>query len=77
MNTTATPRIGTDNSDICTVLTRLIGADDAGSNDGFPHEQAADTAARMHDFMLDHAHNEARLAQVLRELAAEGGAQAA
>jgi hypothetical protein len=68
----AGPDAAIANRDIRAVLHRLIEQDgDAG-----PAPRCAD-ADRLHGFMLDHVHNQARLAQVLVELGASAARDAA
>ncbi len=66
---TETTRKGTDNQDIRAVLGQLIDGDGTGPDQEALCDATVDAAARLREFMLDHAHNESRLAQVMAELA--------
>lgn len=65
----ANTREGIDNQDIRDVLGQLIAQDGLGADQAALCDASADAAARLHAFMLDHAHNEAKLSQVMNELA--------
>ena len=63
------PAEGGDNNDIRGVLRQLIAPEGIAPDPAALCDDSADAAARMRAFMLDHVHNESRLAQVLDELA--------
>lgn len=68
---------GSENNDIRGVLSRLIAPESIEADPAALCDDTADAAARMRAFMLDHVHNEARLAQVLDELARPAARDAA